>query len=69
MKVAATLAAFALSGATASAQTVPYQIYTLVVGDSPQSAVIGVLRWSVHLGGDTKSRLRRAREIDDIRHG
>jgi hypothetical protein len=43
MKAASILAALALSGATAAAKTVQYQIYTLAVGDSKQSIVNGIL--------------------------
>ena len=43
MKAAVALAALALSSATASAQNVQYQIYTLAVGDSAQSEVVGVM--------------------------
>ena len=43
MKAAAMLAVLALSGATAGAKTVQYQIYTLAVGDSPQSTVNDVM--------------------------
>jgi YVTN family beta-propeller protein len=43
MKAAAILAALALGGATASAKTVQYQIYTLTVGNSQQSTVGGIL--------------------------
>jgi DNA-binding beta-propeller fold protein YncE len=43
MKAAAMLAVLALSGATAGAKTVQYQIYTLAVGDSQQSFVNGIL--------------------------
>ena len=44
MKAAVALAVLALTGATASAaETVQYQIYTLAVGDSTQSNVVGVM--------------------------
>ena len=43
MKAAVMLAALALTGATATAKTVQYWIYSLPVGDSPQSNVIGVM--------------------------
>jgi DNA-binding beta-propeller fold protein YncE len=43
MKAAVILAALVLGGATAIAQDVQYQIYSLVVGDSRQSIVNGVM--------------------------
>ena len=43
MMAAVILAALALSGATAIAQNVQYQIYSLAVGDSQQSDVNGVM--------------------------
>jgi hypothetical protein len=43
MKVTAMLAALALGGASAGAKTVQYQIYTIELGDSPQSLVDGIL--------------------------
>jgi DNA-binding beta-propeller fold protein YncE len=42
MKAAVMLAALALAGTTAGAQTAQYQIYTLAVGDSQQSTIGGV---------------------------
>jgi DNA-binding beta-propeller fold protein YncE len=43
MQAAAMFVALALSGATAGAQTAQYRIYSLVVGDSQQSTVTGVM--------------------------
>ena len=70
MKATAMLAALVLSGATASAKTVQYRIYTLTVGDSQQSTVGGILFDGQYIwAAITKSRWRRAREIDDVRRG